>query len=175
MRIVDDMPKDKYIDHMLHFLSTYERLCCQDCWNDVFVITFLLQRSLQIYLGDTHHRFIFVQLRFTESGRNNVVKLQVVFQRWWLNAVLPLSWLFFFMKVLELAFTSIIMISTQLLSISISSWNCANSWLRLSLIKCTECLLRVISQSNHCSLVQRSIANRNYISTLETTCTKNFF
>ena len=74
-------------------------------------MSYLAQCCLQASLTenqDYQPRFIFAQLRFTESCRNDVVKLQEVFQRVWLIAVvLP--------KMIGLQVLELAIISSQLL------------------------------------------------------------
>ena len=73
-----------------------------------FASIYLLQRCLQNRHGENkehHPKFHLVQLRSAESGWNNVRKLEIMFRRMWLVAVVPPNWIIsrgIFSEILEI-------------------------------------------------------------------------
>ena len=72
-----------------------------------FASIYLLQHCLQNRCGENKEhdpKFHFVQLRSAESGWNNVGKLEIMFRRAWLVAVVPPNWIIscgLFSEILE--------------------------------------------------------------------------
>ena len=93
--IVDDLSRQLFIAAVVFELRARER-AVKSGETAFFANIYLLQRCLQNRRGKNQeypHKFLLVQLRSTESGWNNVGKLEIVFRRAWLMVVALPNWI----------------------------------------------------------------------------------